>query len=268
MFGGRTAARLSGANAVGGAANGSTAMGGASGPIGGETANSQAVAGANQTNQASGTATGADTAGAVPSGAEESGIRAYYDLGVPAQRPGGIAGGIANGQVGSIGGGVANSQSGGAGGNLANEGVSSLGGDIGQPDGLDFTVEFPPDESGIADTGDSANVPTGEESVPDGGVANSTLVGGAAAGFPPDESETAVQPSTGGSRFNGRTAAGFRGLNPNYGTSGARFNGGNGAPGSRFETRRNSFGTPATRKANGGSERSLDRLNQRFGDDF
>ncbi len=202
----------------------------------------------------------------MPDGADENGIRAYYDLGVPVPRPGGIAGGIANGEVGGIGGGVADGLGGVAGG-LADGGVNSIGGDIARPDGLDFSVEYPPDESGVND-GFAAdnNVPVTGAAGIGGDVANSDAAAGSGEFFPPDVTMQSQQTTSGAGMFNGRTSAGFRGLDANAN---------NGSPatspanpgGSRFRSG-GVGGTVPSARPNGRNQRGSATLNERFGDNF
>jgi len=167
---------------------------------------------------------GSSDQGSAATGSTGGRASAYYDLGVPAQRPAGIAGGIANGQVGSIGGEVANGPNPGAVGGQFDGGVSSLGGDIGQADGLDFSVDYPPDESGVANTGEaSAATDAGTTTNGTSGGATNTQFGASqAAAFPPDLGESTTDSTAGSGRFNGRTAAGMRRLNRNNANQPAR----------------------------------------------
>lgn len=249
MFGGRTSARLNGSAQTGGAVGNRTTGTGAaantmSGERGGTVGNGDRALNAQRAARA---ATNRGQGGPDPlRGADPNGIRAYADLGVPVPQPGGIAGGIANPEPGYIG-----------------------------PDGLDYSIEFPPDVSGVAASADYG-VPPEATSRAIGGiggdVANSEAASGLIEVFPPDVSSEGVQGTAGiggstaggggAGMFNGRTRAGFRGLDADTPTNGQR-------PG-RVRTageREALQGTIPSSRPNGRNQRGTSSLIERFGDE-
>jgi len=136
-------------------------------------------------------------------------VSAYYDLGVPVQDPTGIAGGIANGQLGGIAGDIANGPIPGVVGGQFGAG-SSLGGDIGRPNGLDFSVYYPPVERRA--TNFTGPVGTSDFSVAtrpaSGGLANPRLGGNQPANFSATVSGAASSPPIGSGQLSRGVSAG------------------------------------------------------------